>query len=118
MLGGVAYVNATGTIHSARYGFTGVEHQSFAFPLAGMEGRAFVLPHSSLLNLNGSVKGMSLGSYGHYLQTSIQAGITLGRHLTLGAGYMLVDADVHRKDQTRGFTPRFTGPLFSLQVRQ
>jgi hypothetical protein len=37
--------------------------------------------------------------------------------MMIEAGYRVVDADIHRKDQTRGFTPRFTGPLFSIQFR-
>ena len=115
---GVAYVNATGTIQSRNFGFTGTEHQSFPFPLAGLEGRAFLIPGSNLLNINGSVKGMSLGDYGHYVDAQVGGGLGLGRHLTIEIGYRVADADVHRKDQTRGFAPRFSGPMVSLQVRQ
>jgi hypothetical protein len=115
--GGIAYVDATGTIRSQNFGFTGTEHQSFPFPLVGLEGRAFLIPRSGLLNINGEVKGMSLGDYGHYVDARVSGGIGLGRHLTIEAGYRLVDADVHRKDQTRGFAPHFTGPVFSVQIR-
>ena len=115
--GGVAYVDATGTVRSQTSGFTGTLTQSFPFPVAGTEFRLFLIPGSALLNVNGGVKGMALGSYGHFVEGAINAGVGLGRHVTLQAGYLLVDADVHRKDQTRGFTPRFTGPLFSVQLR-
>ena len=111
--GGVAYVSAAGTLRSAS-GFSGTETQSFPFPTAGISGRWFPL---RLISVAGEVKGMSLGGYGHFLQASIRAGLNLGTHLTLEGGYMVVDADVHRKDQTRGFSPRFTGPLVGAAFR-
>jgi hypothetical protein len=117
LLGGVAYVNATGTLVSQGLGFSGTESQSFPFPVAGAEFRAFPVAGRSIFSIGGEIKGMSLGSYGHFVQGIAQAGIGLGRHLTLQAGYMVADADVHRKDQTRGIAPRFTGPLFTIQIR-
>ena len=114
--GGVAYVDATGTITSETFGFAGTEIQSFPFPVAGAEFRALPLG-SPLLQIGGGLKGMSLGDYGHYLEASLDAGIGIGRHITVLAGYRIVDADVHRRDRTRGFMPRFTGPVFSVQVR-
>jgi hypothetical protein len=113
----VSYVDANGTVSGRLSGFSGSEQQSFPIPLAGAEGRVFLIPGSRLVNLNGEIKGMSLGDYGHYLQVTGSVGVGLGRHLTLEAGYRLVDADVHRKDQTRGFSPRFSGLLLSLQLR-
>jgi hypothetical protein len=113
----VAYVDATGTVRSQTAGFTGAETQSFPFPVAGAEFRAFLIPGSTLLTVNGGVKGMELGDYGHFVEGAINGGVGLGRHVILQAGYMVADADVHRKDRTRGFTPRFTGPVFSVQFR-
>jgi hypothetical protein len=104
--GGLAYVDATGTVRSQTLGFTGSLTESFPFPVAG-----------ALLNLNGGIKGMTLGDYGHFVEGAIHGGVGLGRHLTLQAGYRATDADVHRRDHIRGFAPRFTGPVFSLQVR-
>ena len=80
-----------------------------------MEGRGFLL--RNLVELDGELKGMPLGSYGHYLQFAIHGGVNAGRHVTVQAGYMLTDADVHRQDQTRGFMPRFQGPSFGIQLR-
>ena len=114
--GGVAYVDATGTLTSETFGFAGTETQSFPFPLAGAEFR--VLPLGTpLVQIGGGLKGMSLGDYGHYVDASLEAGVGIGRHVAVLVGYRLVDADVHRRDQTRGFMPRFGGPVFSVQVR-
>ena len=52
-----------------------------------------------------------------YLDSAVHGGINAGRHLTIQAGYMLADADVHRKDQARGFQPKFQGPIFGIQFR-
>ncbi len=51
LLAGVAHVDAAGTLTSRQFGFSGTEHQSFPFPQAGAEGRAFLLPHRNLLEL-------------------------------------------------------------------
>jgi len=114
---GVGYVDATGTLTSRNFGFSGVEHQSFPFPQVGAEGRAFLLPHRSLLEVDGELKGTSLASYGHYLQFAVKGGVSLGHRLTIQAGYMRATADVHRQDNTRGFNATFSGPIFGIQLR-
>jgi hypothetical protein len=114
--GGVAWVDSEGTVSGRSAGFA-TERQSFPIPLAGAEGRVWLIPGSRLLNLNGEIQGMSLGDYGRFLQAGINCGVGLGRHVTLEAGYRIVDAIIHRRDETRGFSPRFTGWIFSLQVR-
>lgn len=114
---GVGYVNATGELHDQTFGFTGTETQTFPFPVAGAEFRGFPL-RSPIIQISGELKGMALGDYGHYLDGSLNVGAGIGRHLTLLVGYRIVDADIHRQDQTRGITPRFGGPVFSLQVRR
>jgi hypothetical protein len=116
-LGGVGYVDATGVLSSRDFGFRGTEHQSFPFPLLGAEGRVLLLPHRNLLEIDGELKGTPLGRFGHYVQFAVHGGVNAGRHLTIQAGYMLADADVHREDRTRGFQPRFQGPVFGIQLR-
>lgn len=114
---GVAHVEAAGTLTSRQFGFSGTEHQSFPFPQAGAEGRAFLLPHRNLLEVDGELKGMPLGDYGHFFQFAVRGGVRVGRHFTIQAGYMLANSDVHRKDNTRGFNPTFQGPVFGIQIR-
>jgi len=60
---------------------------------------------------------MTFGSYGHYIQSDLNAGFGIGGTWTLEAGASVVDADVHRKDRTRGFRLQFIGPTLSVQVR-
>ena len=117
LLAGVGYVDATGTLTSRQFGFSGTEHQSFPLPQAGAEGRIFLLPRRNLLEVDGELKGMSLGDYGGFLQLAVRGGIGIGRHLTIQAGYMRAVSDIHRKDNTRGFSPTFQGPIFGIQLR-
>jgi hypothetical protein len=114
--GGVGYVDATGTLQSETFGFTGSETQSFPFPLVGAEFRALPLG-TPLVQIGGGLRGASLLDYGHYVEGWLDAGIGIGRHVTVLAGYRVVDSEVHRRDQTRGFVPRFSGPVFSVQFR-
>jgi hypothetical protein len=113
---GVGYLNASGTLTSTRFGFSATESRSVPFPLAGIEGRAFAA-HGWIV-LSGLIKGMDLGSYGHYVQGAVNGGIGLGRHISVLAGYQVMDADLHSKSETSRIAPRLTGPIFSVQVRE
>ena len=110
-----AYLSATGTLASGSISATG--SYTLGMPLAGIEGRAFLLPGSRLLNINGEVKGMAFGDYGHFVQTGANLGLTFGP-VSLQGGYRILDADLHRRDRLFGVVPRFRGPAFSLQFRK
>jgi len=113
---GAGYFDATATVTSQRFG-SSTEDGKAPTPLIGVEFRSFPIRGKNAFNLNGHVKGMTFGSYGHYIQSDLNAGFGIGRHLTLQAGASVVDADVHRKDRTRGFRLQFIGPTLSVQVR-
>ena len=116
---GGAYIDATGSITSAGLGATASRSQTLGIPLVGLDFRVYLIPGSSLLSVSGDAKGMSLGSYGHYVQGGIHAGVGT-RHVTFMAGYMILDADVHEKDggvAPAGISPRISGPVFSVQFR-
>lgn len=112
-----AYFDATGTISSLATGISATRSEKVGFPLAGIEFRAFLIPGSRLLNVNGQIKGMGLGDYGHYLQSDAQLGVTLGP-FTAQAGYGVLRADVHETGGDAGIAPRFAGPIFSIQFRK
>jgi hypothetical protein len=69
------------------------------------------------VNVSAEVRGIALGDFGHYLQTAAQAGVRLGDHVVVQAGYSFLDADLHREDRTVRVQPRFRGPIFSVQFR-
>ena len=83
-------------------------------PLAGIEGRAFIVPRR--VSVSGEIKGMALGRFGYFVQGGVDAGVTLGP-LTFMAGYKILDADIHENEGGPGLRPRISGPVLSLQLR-
>jgi hypothetical protein len=114
---GGAYLNATGTIRGVESGLVATKSETVGLPLAGAEGRVFLIPGHQLLEIDGGVRGMAFGGYGHYVEGMINGGIGFGP-LTIQAGYRAVSADLHStSDGGNGVDVRLHGPIFSLQAR-
>jgi len=116
---GRVYLNAEGTIRSGTTGLFATRSYDLDLPLAGGEFRVFLIPCSRLLNVNGEVRGMQFGGYGHYVRATPAVGLSFGR-ITLQAGYAILDADIHENRPVAnrtGIAPRFTGPFFGVQLR-
>jgi hypothetical protein len=111
---GVAYIDAAGEISSVTRGIAGRDEERFPMPLAGIEGRAFIVPRR--VSVSGEIKGMALGRFGYFVQGGVDAGVTLGP-LTFMAGYKILDADIHENEGGPGLRPRISGPVLSLQLR-
>ena len=116
VIGGLAYFDAKASATSQTLGSTGREERKLPLPLIGGEFRAFLIPGKQVFNVNGEVKGMSLGSFGRYIHATGNAGVAAGRNVRLQAGFNFVDADVHNQDRTKGFKLHFNGPIFSVQL--
>jgi hypothetical protein len=125
IIAGVAYFHAKGVLqtppivtqlHSLVISPTATEERSVPLPLIGGEFRYFLPPTTKLLNINGEVNGMSLGSEGKYVQGNLNAGVAVLPILRLQAGINVVDADFHNGGNTRGFKLRFAGPIFAVQI--
>lgn len=114
---GGSYFDASDRITSTTLQLTSAENITVGFPLIGGEFRAFLLPSRNLLSVNGEVKGMAFGDYGHYVGGDFNLGVSVGRHATFQAGYMFLDVNARDKDQTKGFDLDFKGPVFSVQFR-
>jgi hypothetical protein len=115
---GAAYLDASGTITSNATGITAARAQRIGLPLAGASFRGWVVPQ--VLSVSGDIKGMALGRYGHFVQSSIRSGLGW-RGLTFEAGYQILDADFHEAGDAlgrAGIAPRFRGPIFGIQVRR
>lgn len=113
-----AYVDASGRIRSETTGIQASRSQQLGLPLAGAEFRAWLLPGRRLLSVDGQVKGMAFGGYGHFVQAMGGVGVGI-RRLTVRAGYGVLDADIHESRSTSppGIAPRFAGPMLSLELR-
>lgn len=113
---GGAYLTATGTVTSTTTNLTATKSETIGLPLAGVEFRAFPVRKKLLFEVNGEVKGMAFGDYGHYVQVSGNAGIGIGPILVEG-GYRLADIDIHTTNGVTAVTPRFMGPVVSVVFR-
>ena len=114
---GGAYLNATGTIHGIESGLVATKSETVGLPLAGAEGRVFLIPGRKLLEIDGGVRGMAFGSYGHYVEGTANGGIGFGP-FTIQAGYRAVSADLHTTSNGgNGVDVRLRGPIFSLQAK-
>lgn len=118
LIGGV-YLNAEGTIRSTSTGLSATRSYDLGLPLAGTEFRVFLIPGTHLLNVNGEVRGMEFGGYGHYVRAMPAVGLSFGR-VTLQAGYVFLDADIHENRPAAnrtGIAPQMSGPIFGIQFR-
>ncbi|MDQ1474337.1 MAG: hypothetical protein QOJ99_5817 [Bryobacterales bacterium] len=114
-LGG-AWLNADGTIRGESSGITASKAETIGLPLAGFDWRIFPVRRRVLVEVSGEAKGMALGSYGHYVQASVAAGIGAGPVLIEG-GYRIVNVDIHPSNNSSAVSPQFTGPVLSLVIR-
>jgi hypothetical protein len=111
---GGSYLNATGTITEVQTSTVATKTETFGLPLAGLEFRVFPLPGHRWLEVDGGMRGMGLGGYGHYVEATGNGGFGLGP-VTLQAGYRAVNADLHESSQLQnGIAVRLVGPIFSL----
>lgn len=123
---GGAYLDASGTVQATAIStsfllgganFTLRKTETIGLPLAGMEFRIFPVPHHSLIEVNGEVRGMAFGDYGHFIEGGGNAGINLG-HFAIEAGYRAVNADIHNTSQVRsGIFAHLHGPIYSIVFR-
>jgi hypothetical protein len=113
---GGAFLSATGSITSQVTGVTASKSETVGMPLAGLAFRAFPVHKSLDVEINGELKGMDFGKYGHYVQASANVGIGRG-HLLVEGGYRFVNADIHETSGVNAVTPEFRGPVISLVFR-
>jgi hypothetical protein len=114
---GGAYANATGTIHGVQTGVTASKSETVGLPLAGLDFRIFPIARHKILDIDGGIRGMGFGSYGHYVEATGNGGICLGP-FTLLAGYRAVNVDLHETGGNgSGVSARLKGPIFSAVWR-
>jgi hypothetical protein len=114
---GVTYLNGQAYAEGLHTGVNASESRSIALPLVGLEFERYLLPQKRL-GINGDVKGMSAGSYGHYVGGSLNVGVRLFGGLSAHAGYSIVNIDTNTQgSKPTGAALTFTGPIFALRFR-
>lgn len=114
---GAAYLSATGTIDAVQTATVASKSETVGLPLAGSDFRIFPIRGRHVLEVDGVMRGMGFGSYGHYLEANGNAGVGIG-HLTFQAGYRAVNVNLHENSNGgSGLSARLQGPIFSIQFR-
>jgi hypothetical protein len=113
---GAAYLNATGTIQAVQTSTVATKSETLGLPLAGADMRLFPIPHHRLVDVEGGIRGMGVGSYGHYVEGSANGGLCFGP-VTVLAGYRQVNALFHDTSNSSGVNVRLRGPIFSMTYR-
>jgi len=112
---GGAYLNATATIVSLQPATSAARTQDIGLPLAGAEFRIF--PLHKWFDIDGGVRGMTFGDYGHYVEGGANASLWLGP-LALQGGYRIVNTTLQQTGgNPGGITVRMKGPIFSLAFK-
>lgn len=114
---GGAYLNATGRIEAVQTSTIASKSETLGLPLAGADFRLFPIPGRRILDIEGGLRGMGVGSYGHYVEGAANGGLCFGQ-ITVLAGYREVNARFQDTTNNSGVNVRLKGPIFSLTWRR
>lgn len=114
---GAAYLGASGSIQALQTATAATKSQVIGLPLPGAEFRIFPIRGHRIFEVDGGMRGMGFGDYGHYVQANANVGVGLGL-ITLQGGYRAVNVDLHQNSNGgSGISARLRGPIFSLLLR-
>jgi hypothetical protein len=112
---GAAYLGVQGTLDGIQSGISETKSFQAGVPLVGTEFRLFPIPRHKIVQIEGMFRGMSVGSYGYFVEGGASAGLRFGP-VSLLAGYREMFANVHQSgDLSEGVALHLKGPIFSLQ---
>src|SRR5215475_10596821 len=112
LLAGVAYFGLRSRASSPLIGQAEV-NRDVPFPLVGFLAR-YTPAEDSQWSLRGDIRGMTFGSFGHYIDVSGAFAFNLSRHIGIEAGYRTVDGAGHH--ETRGADLNFRGPTITFRM--
>jgi len=112
LVAAVAYIGVRARASSNSAGSAEV-NRDIPFPLAGFAAR-YSPAARPRLSIRGSIRGMTFGSYGRYIDGGGAFGFDLTQHVAVEAGYQVVDGVGHHA--TRGAEINFRGPSITLRL--
>ncbi len=114
---GAAYLAVDGTLIGVQSNLTESKALHGFLPLPGADFRVFPIPASKLLEVEGTLRGLAVGSYGYYVEGMASGGIRVSS-ITFLAGYREMFANLHEDGgRGNGVVLHLKGPIFSLQWR-
>jgi hypothetical protein len=111
---GAAYLGLAGSLQAEQSGIDKKGSTPFGLPLAGVDFRLYPIPHRRWIAIEGAVRGLPAGAYGHWLEASGGVGTWIGpAGLQLGYREMLID--FHQTGvNPNGLNLRFYGPMATV----
>jgi hypothetical protein len=111
---GAAYLGLTGNLQGEPGGITKQGSTPFGLPFIGVDFRFYLVPNKRWIALQGEVRGLPAGSYGHWLEGSGGLGGWIGPvGLQLGYREMLIDFHQTGSDPN-GLNLRYYGPMATV----
>lgn len=111
---GAAYLGLSGSIDGEQSGLEKSKKIPFGVPLAGIDFRLYLIPGKRWLAMEGAVRGLPAGSYGHWIEASGGVGGWIG---PVGAqiGYRELLIDGHETHASaNGVNLRMVGPMATV----
>jgi hypothetical protein len=111
---GGAYLGLAGSIDGEQSGLHKQNSQPFGLPLAGLDFRLYLIPHKRWIALEGALRGLPAGAYGHWVQCNGGVDGWIGP-VGLQLGYRETLIDFHQSGvNPNGVNVRFSGPMAAL----
>jgi len=111
---GAAYLGLAGSVQANPSGIDKKGSTPFGLPLAGGDFRFYLIPDKRWLAVEGAVRGLPAGSYGHWLEAIAGVGGWVGP-IGMQIGYREILIDFHQTGiNPNGMNLRFYGPLATV----
>ena len=111
---GAAYLGLAGNLVAEQSGIDKQGSTPFGLPLAGVDFRLYPIPNKRWIALEGSLRGLPAGAYGHWVEGSGGVGAFVGPiGIQLGYREMLIDFHQTGVDPN-GLNLRFSGPMATV----
>jgi hypothetical protein len=114
--GAGAYLDGMGTLTSLNPATTSTGDYKIGLPLAGVDFRVFPIPSHSWLAVDGSIRGMDFGSYGHYVEGGVNLSVWIANHISVSGGYKEISAQLQDSQSATGSGLKIMlrGPIVSM----
>jgi hypothetical protein len=111
---GAAYLGLAGNINAQQSGVDKKGSTPFGLPFAGVDFRLYPIPNRRWIALEGAVRGLPAGAYGHWVEGSGGIGTWVGP-IGIQVGYREMLINFHQTGaDPNGLNLRFYGPMATV----
>ena len=111
---GAAYLGLSGNIDAQQSGIDKRGHTPFGLPFGGIDFRLYPIPNRRWIALEGALRGLPAGAYGHWVEATGGVGTFVGP-VGFQLGYREILIDFHETGRNpNGLDVRFSGPMATV----